>query len=990
MASAPVSFSLSGVVPRAWHGPALIAYRLLLLAAVGVLVAWALSAVWAFTIDDAGISYAYAKHIAEGLGPVATPGGPRVEGYSNPLWVFLLVPFHWLGLSIPAVAKGLGTAAFVLALLAGSATVALADGRRASALGAGEAAFAAACAAYLELVVWVPAGLENALFVLALLGMVFLDARESEDGACLPLSGLAAFALSITRPEGVLYAAPLVLLKLVGAWRRREPPRQALGAALSFVALFCLYHAAHYLVFAELVPNTYYAKPVGRSWAKGYDYLATTVRESGLVYALPLSVLGLWGRPRLKLLLGWSVLAGAAFAVHAGGDWMPYGRFVSLFAPSVLALAALGVCRLGRIASWGARERLPRELVVLGLSLLGVGLWARQQAPRLAALRAKGWCHFCERVADTRRIERLAATAKLRTRSLVTHDYGGPSWLSSEAFAPIDFLGLCDHSVALLRNQRPKGGLHGDARLYQYFIHEQPAAPSWVLVPPNFWPGFDRSPEYRWDYYTLDPKLVPNARRDAFFVLHRGELVDFFPPVPSAGFRALGERWALVGQAVFADPDAAAERVGPGARILVLASIVPRARLRAGERVSLRAEAGGTHSESAALDLERGLPGLARAFDTGEPLALELALTLPRKPGPYRLSLLVSGGPRASAPVQIELGELAPDAPLPALARDLPRFPAELPAPRAPELVRLRAAERASLEAARVAGRARGTDAALGRELTAVGAALEARGDAQQAYLAYVWATQVDARAWEDLAEPVFRLRPRGDDEHTMELSLLRRFYASGSAPRLGDLVAFYLSRQRWPEARYFLERWPSAEADPLALTLREALGRAEASPGEPAPEDATALAPVAVDPLEGALDFEADALDGWIGASGVFRAGARERHGLPGLRGEHGDGVLSSMESGKRARGTLLSPEFLLAGHTLSTLVGGGSDKSGAGVELLVDDAPVMTASGNDSDNLLPVFWDVSAFAGKRARLRLFDRSKRSYVLLDHVLLWR
>ena len=93
-------------------------------AALLTLAVWAwqtcLRAVWPFTIDDAGISYAYAKHIAEGRGPVAVVGGPWVEGYSNPLWVFLLVPFHWLGLPLPSVAKVLGVLLFTATATAGA------------------------------------------------------------------------------------------------------------------------------------------------------------------------------------------------------------------------------------------------------------------------------------------------------------------------------------------------------------------------------------------------------------------------------------------------------------------------------------------------------------------------------------------------------------------------------------------------------------------------------------------------------------------------------------------------------------------------------------------------------------------------------------------------------------------------------------------------------------------------------------------------------
>jgi len=44
--------------------------------------------------DDAMISMQYAKNFAQGLGLVWNAGGPRVEGYSNPLWVLIMAVFH--------------------------------------------------------------------------------------------------------------------------------------------------------------------------------------------------------------------------------------------------------------------------------------------------------------------------------------------------------------------------------------------------------------------------------------------------------------------------------------------------------------------------------------------------------------------------------------------------------------------------------------------------------------------------------------------------------------------------------------------------------------------------------------------------------------------------------------------------------------------------------------------------------------------------------
>lgn len=960
---------------------------------------WSLRAVWAFTIDDAGISYAYAKHLAEGQGPVAVVGGPWVEGYSNPLWVFLLVPLHALGLDLPVAGKWLGATLFALGLGAGSALISLVAGRRWWAFGAAEMSFVIASALCLELAVWVPAGLENALFGALLLALLLLDARESQTPTAFASSGLVAFALAITRPEGALYAAPLVLIKLGRALARREPMRQALTATTLFVLLFLLYHAGHYLVFGQLVPNTYWAKPPGKTWTRGLEYLGTTLRESGLLYALPLALIGLYGKPRLKLLVGWTALAGVMFVVYSGGDWMPNGRFLSLFAPALLVLAALGLEHVARGAAALSRTRLPSEAAACaGAGMLALG-WLDYQGPRLAALHEKGWCHFCERVADTARVRRLGQRAGLPSQSFLTHDFGGPSWLSEDGFYPIDFLGLCDRSAALLRYRRAAGSVGYDLRLYQYFIHEQPTPPSWVLVPPNFWPRFDRSPEAVLDYYALPPRLLPRIRRDAFFVLSRAELVDYFPPLPAADLLPLPERLALVGFAPFAEPTAQAATLGPGVRVRFVVSVVPQSALRGGERIGVRVEAAGEHADSELVSLDRGLVGLARALTPGEPLALELDVTLPRAAADvYQLSLGVAPAAREARrqgppPAYTPLATLPLGATLPALERSLPRYPSALPTPLEPELIRLRPAVTNVVDRARRSGHAP-SEAALSRELRELAGRLEARGDAAQAYLASVWATQVRRRSWEELADSVFRLRPRTlDDEHALEITLLRRYYRTTRADELGRLIGFYLSLGRGPEADYFLRRWPAAERDSeLERALRVARGRELPGAGSAGREASSRLLElVAFDPLGGALDFEGPALAGWDGTAAAFRVElSADRQVVLGLRGQHGAGVLSSREGGERARGALTSPEFRLDGRQLSLLVAGGSRSRHVGVELLVDGAVAFSASGNDSDNLLPVFWDITPFAGKSARLRVFDDSARDHVLLDRVLVWR
>ena len=49
--------------------------------------------------DDEMISMRYAANLAHGFGLVWNPHGPHVEGFTNPLWVFIMAVFHLLPLS---------------------------------------------------------------------------------------------------------------------------------------------------------------------------------------------------------------------------------------------------------------------------------------------------------------------------------------------------------------------------------------------------------------------------------------------------------------------------------------------------------------------------------------------------------------------------------------------------------------------------------------------------------------------------------------------------------------------------------------------------------------------------------------------------------------------------------------------------------------------------------------------------------------------------
>jgi len=49
-------------------------------------------------VDDAGLTFAYARSLSSGDGLVLQPGAAPVEGFSSPAWMALLVVGRWLGL----------------------------------------------------------------------------------------------------------------------------------------------------------------------------------------------------------------------------------------------------------------------------------------------------------------------------------------------------------------------------------------------------------------------------------------------------------------------------------------------------------------------------------------------------------------------------------------------------------------------------------------------------------------------------------------------------------------------------------------------------------------------------------------------------------------------------------------------------------------------------------------------------------------------------
>ena len=251
----------------------------------------------AFFIEDAGITFAYARNFVEGEGFVTYAGGERVEGYSNPLWTFLIALLYLLKMPPFAAAKIMGG-------LFGAATLPFVYG------------ITKACrpdrndhvpllpplflAASTTFVIWNASGLENSLFNLLLAAGLYRVLYEGRNEGSKPISALCFLGLAITRPEGIVYAAIAGFFRLILAIRARNVVKPIAAWVAAFWVPFLAYQAIRYSYFGWPWPNTYYAKLDGenrfkpfRFSGRGWLYSTNYMRAFWLAYFLPLYAIGL-------------------------------------------------------------------------------------------------------------------------------------------------------------------------------------------------------------------------------------------------------------------------------------------------------------------------------------------------------------------------------------------------------------------------------------------------------------------------------------------------------------------------------------------------------------------------------------------------------------------------------------------------------------------------------------------------------------------------
>lgn len=421
-------------------------------------------------VDDAGITFAYARSVASGAGPVLQPGAAPVEGYSNPAWLAVLVAGRWLGLFDHGTWWGVPdyvTFPKAVALLCGAGVFAalLAAARSVTRWPALVAPVAGVLtAAVPSFGIWCFSGLENALLALAVtaLAAVLVRAAAAGDlhrGSTAVACGLLAALAALTRPDGLVYALayPCAAALLT---RRGAHPRacaavvigRACAAVLVSLAAFAVPTGA-YLVwrvrtFGAYLPNTAVAKDQSLpGWADVYRLapLATDVGLPAVLLGLVLVGAGLVmaSAPARRGLVALLVPLGLAIGAYAvlAPDWMREYRFATPIWP----LGALAVTVAA--AQVLPRLRVPGRSLVATVAVIAAVVSGTGFAADVRAFRAYPTAPLCLVTENSSRsFNGYAHALGIRGGTLLTPDIGGAALTSRLRI--VDLAGLADARIA--------------------------------------------------------------------------------------------------------------------------------------------------------------------------------------------------------------------------------------------------------------------------------------------------------------------------------------------------------------------------------------------------------------------------------------------------------------------------------------------------------------------------------------------------------------
>ncbi|SDL70705.1 hypothetical protein [Pseudomonas indica] len=276
----------------------------------------------AWVSDDAYITFRVVDNFADGLGLVWNPG-ERVQVYTHPLWLFLLIPIGLIGFD-----PYWGSLFLSFAFLVGTLLLLI---RMGWASGAGGILTAFLLLASKSFVDYSSSGLENPLlhFLVVLYLLIFLW----DKGEGIFFIGVIAGLIFLTRPDALLLILPGFAFQLYRERRDRGFLKLSILPFFFIILVWVLFSIFYYGV---PVPNTALAKA-----GNGFD-LPLSIRQGwggiqwlwrndpfSLVLVVAAVALGGGSKDARCRIVALSILLWVLYYLYVGGDFMG-GRFFSV------------------------------------------------------------------------------------------------------------------------------------------------------------------------------------------------------------------------------------------------------------------------------------------------------------------------------------------------------------------------------------------------------------------------------------------------------------------------------------------------------------------------------------------------------------------------------------------------------------------------------------------------------------------------------------
>ncbi|MFC2130179.1 hypothetical protein ACFLSQ_01970 [Bacteroidota bacterium] len=298
--------------------------------------------------DDAMVSMRYAENIANGQGPVWNPGGDAVEGFSNPLWTYIMALVHLLPIAKAQISLVMQISVVVilgLNLYFIKKSMGLLSGN--NVIITGSAVILTAC--YLPLNNWAIQGMEVSLIALILSAGFYITLKNLNGNKFSHLQLiLPAIAIWVRMDAVLIYLVFFVFLYSFDKENRRIIFRTGILSLIISLAILFIWRNYY---FGEWLPNTYYLKMTGypllNRLGKGfYAFAKFMLYMTPIIFALPFWLY--FKTKKTFLLLPLSImLIMILYSIYVGGDswewWLPANRFISSAMPLFIIMVCLTI-----------------------------------------------------------------------------------------------------------------------------------------------------------------------------------------------------------------------------------------------------------------------------------------------------------------------------------------------------------------------------------------------------------------------------------------------------------------------------------------------------------------------------------------------------------------------------------------------------------------------------------------------------------------------